>query len=131
MPNMIYSATMQQPIGNQNHQQNTIKPSPQMMSHHPSAINMNQSSHIAPGTMMNQTMSNSNALTPHQAQHSMQHQSVPSMPYEHMLQNPMNGNMKAPGAADYIYLNQQHPHPINMTQSQYLTSRNNVSSSKL
>lgn len=127
MPNMIYSTAMQQPIGNQNHQQNAIKPPPQMMNHHHSAMNLNQSNHIGPGAMMNQTMNNSNTLTSHQGQHGLPMQSGPPMSYEHMLPNPMNGNMKTPGASDYIYLNQQHPHPMNpMSQSQYMPSRNNV-----
>lgn len=127
MPNMIYPATMQQqPIGNQNHQQNAIKPPPQMMNHHPSPMNMNQSNHLGPSAMMNQSMNNSNTLTAHQTQHGLQMQSAPQMSYEHMLQNPMNSNMKGPGAADYIYLNQQHPHPLNMPQNQYMPSRNNV-----
>lgn len=128
MPNMIYPTTMQQqPIGNQNHQQNAIKPPPQMMNHHPSTMNMNQSNHLGPSTMMNQSMNNnSNALTAHQSQHGMQMQSALPMSYEHMHQNAMNNNMKGPGATDFIYLNQQHPHPLNMPQNQYMPSRNNV-----
>lgn len=127
MPNMIYPPTMQQqPIGNQNHQhqQNAIKPPPQMMNHHPSQMNMNQSNHLGPNAMLNQSMNNSNTLG--HTQHGMQMQSGPPM-YEHML-NPMNGNMK--GHSDFIYLNQQHPHPLNMPQNQYMPSRNNVRFSK-
>jgi hypothetical protein len=125
MPNMIYPPTIQQPpIGNQNHQQNAIKPPP-TMNHHPSQMqNMNhQSNHLGPNTMLNQPMNNSNTLATHQQQHGLPMQSGPM--YDHMLQNPMNGSLKS--AADFIYLNQQHPHHLNMAQNQYMPSRNNVS----
>lgn len=128
MPNMIYPPTIQQqPIGNQNHQQNAIKPPPPM-SHHPSQMqNMNhQSNHLGPNTMLNQSMNNSNSLGNHQQQHGLQMQSGPPM-YDHMLQNQMNGSLKGPSAAEFIYLNQQHPHHLNMAQNQYMPSRNNVS----
>ena len=130
MPNMIYPPTIQQqPIGNQNHQQNAIKPPP--MNHHPSQMpNMNhQSNHLGPNNMMNQSINNTNTLAAHQQpQHGLpMQQSGPPM-YDHMLQNPMNGSLKGPSAAEFIYLNQQHPHHMNMAQNQYMPSRNNVSS---
>jgi hypothetical protein len=127
MPNMIYPPTIQQPpIGNQNHQQNAIKPPPPM-NHHPSQMqNMNhQSNHLGPNTMLNQQMNNSNSLATHQPQHGLPMQSGPM--YDHMLQNQMNGSLKGPSATDFIYLNQQHAHHLNMAQNQYMPSRNNVS----
>lgn len=128
MPNMIYPPTIQQqPIGNQNHQQNAIKPPPSM-NHHPSQMpNMNhQSNHLGPNNMLNQSMNNANSLAAHQPQHGLPMQSGPPM-YDHMLQSQMNGNLKGPSAAEFIYLNQQHPHHLNMNQNQYMPSRNNVS----
>lgn len=75
--------------------------------------------------MLNQSMNNSNTLGPQQhGMQNLQMQSGPGPMYEHML-NPMNGNMK--GHSDFIYMNQQHPHPLNMPQNQYMPSRNNVS----
>lgn len=76
--------------------------------------------------MLNQSINNNNTLAAHQPQHGLQMQSGPPM-YDHMLQNPMNGNLKGPSAADYIYMN-QHAHHMNMAQNQYMPSRNNVSS---
>jgi hypothetical protein len=115
MPNMIYPPTIQQqPIGNQNHQQSAIKPPPPMMNHHPSQMpNMNVNAHQS---MLNQSMNVNQQM-----------QSGPPM-YDHMLQNPMNGSLKGPSAAEFIYLNQQHPHHLNaMAQNQYtMPSRNNV-----
>jgi hypothetical protein len=114
MPNMIYPPTIQQqPIGNQNHQQSAIKPPPPMMNHHPSQMpNMN----VNHQSMLNQSMNVNQQM-----------QSGPPM-YDHMLQNPMNGSLKGPSAAEFIYLNQQHPHHLNaMAQNQYtMPSRNNV-----
>lgn len=124
---MIYPPTIQQqPIGNPSHQQNAIKP-PLSMNHHPSQMqSMNhQSNHLGPNSMLNQSMNNSNTLAAHQPQHGLPMQSGPPM-YDHMLPNPMNGNLKGPSAAEFIYLNQQHPHHLNMTQNQYMASRNNV-----
>ncbi|CRK98539.1 CLUMA_CG011890, isoform A [Clunio marinus] len=129
MPNMIYPPTVQQqPIGNQNHQ-NAIKPPPPM-NHHPSQMQgMNhQSNHLGPNTMLNQSMNNNNTMNAHQPQHGMPMQSGPPM-YDHMLQNPLNGNLKGASAAEFIYLNQQHPHHLNMAQNQYMASRSNITSS--
>lgn len=119
MPNMIYPPTIpQQPIGNQNHQQSAIKPP--MMNHHQMPSMNHQSNHLGPNGMLNQSMNNS------QPQHGLPMQSGPPM-YDHMLQNPMNGNLKGHSAAEFIYLNQQHPHHMNMAQNQYaMPSRNNV-----
>lgn len=130
MPNMIYPPTIQQPpIGNQNHQQNAIKPPPPMNHHQMPNMNQHQSNHLGPNNMMNQSMNNNNTLAAHQPQHGLPMQSGPPM-YDHMLQNQMNGNLKGPSAAEYIYLNQQHPHHMNMAQNQYMPSRNNVSYAK-
>jgi hypothetical protein len=127
MPNMIYPPTIQQqPIGNQNHQQNAIKPPPPMNHHSQMQSMSHQSNHLGPNTMLNQSMNNSNTLAAHQQQHGLPMQSGPPM-YDHMLPNPMNGSLKGPSAAEFIYLNQQHPHHLNMAQNQYMPSRNNVS----